>query len=255
MTNRKQDMSEILYFDLSSGVSGDMFAGAMIDLGADFEKIKSDIAALNLDISLTAEKIEKKGVVATKFSVTNSRGMTAEKDYHPEPHRHLSDIKKIINGASLENTVKKDALGIFELLAGAEATAHHSTVEEIHFHEVGAVDAIADIVAAASAFRQFNLPAYASSVNTGSGAVMCAHGELMVPVPAVRELLNGIQFYRDNSQTELTTPTGAAIIKYFCHSFGGQPDMNIRISGCGAGSKDLPFPNVLRVILGNKNNP
>ena len=243
-------MSEILYFDLSSGISGDMFAGALLDLGADFEKIKRDIAGLKLGVVLTAENVERGGVAATKFSVLNSRGRHVEEDYSEEPHRHLSDIREIINGAALEKEVKRNALEIFELLAQAEAAAHRSEIDKVHFHEVGAVDAIADIVAAASAFRQFNASAYASEINAGSGSVMCAHGELQIPVPAVKELLKEVPVYCDDSGTELTTPTGAAIVKYFCRSFGARPDIKVRASGCGAGSKNLRFPNVFRVVLG-----
>ncbi len=243
-------MPGVLYFDLSSGVSGDMFTGALLDLGADFEKIRADVAKLQLGVILTAEKVVRAGVPATKFSVLNSRGRPAEEDYPSEPHRRLRDIREIIEQAGLEKAVMDGALGIFGLLAGAEAAAHKSTVDEVHFHEVGAVDAMADIVAAASAFGQFGAPAYASEINTGSGTVLCAHGRLPVPVPAVKELLKGLPYYCDGG-TELTTPTGAAILKYFCTSFGAKPAMTIRSEGCGAGSKELPFPNVLRVVWGN----
>lgn len=241
-------MMKILYIDCFSGVSGDMFLGAMVDLGVPIEALSSGLEALGLqELKLTASKTLKNGLAATKVDVLVPD--TAEE-------RHLSDIVQIIEGSGLPPDVRKLSRAIFRRLAAAESKVHGISVEEVHFHEVGALDTIADVVGAAICLREAGIEeAYASPVNVGSGFVKTAHGILPVPAPATLEILSGIPVYSSGIQAELATPTGAAILAETCKGFGPLPPIKVEKTGYGAGTKDLDTPNLLRVISGERLEP
>jgi uncharacterized protein (DUF111 family) len=312
-------MTKILYFDTSSGVSGDMFVGALIDAGADIEIIRKHIASLGLEgLCVRARKVSKNGLMGTKFDVLDphtGRDVDAPAEHghghdhshphdhghshdhshahdhghahdHPHGHSHphgqsgarnhshshdheehqrhdhgnkrshqhhrgLREISAIISKSGLPQQVIDDAIAVFKLLAVAEAKVHGTTLEEVHFHEVGALDCIVDIVSAASAFHQLDIDeAWCSPVHVGSGTVRCAHGILPVPAPATMELLQGVPIYSTDVKGELVTPTGAALIRHFSRGFAPMPQMIVERVGYGAGSKDFGIPNLLRATIG-----
>ena len=235
---------KVLYFDCFSGISGDMIVGSLLDLGLPFEVLDSELKKLSVkNFSIRAVKVVKSGVAATKFDVQVG---------HEHAHRNFAVIEKIINESDLDECVKAAAIKVFRRLGEAEATVHGTTLDQIHFHEVGAVDAIVDIVGACIGFHQLRVDQVrVSSLNVGSGVVQCAHGTLPVPAPATAELLKGVPIYSNQAVGELVTPTGAAIISSVASEFGGLPAFKIRTVGYGAGTKDIPgMPNVLRVMEG-----
>jgi len=235
-----------LYFDCFSGISGDMTLGALIDAGLDFEQLKSELSKLDLHgYTLSAEKEMREYLTGTKFTVKIDGA-------HEHPHRALSDIRKIISDSGISDRAKKDSIAIFEQLAQVEAAIHNSTPEKIHFHEVGAVDSIIDIVGAAIGIEMMGIEnCVASAIPLGSGVVKAAHGDLPVPAPATVKLLEGAKVYSSSQKRELVTPTGAAILSYYCHDFGTIPLMKIEGVGYGAGQKDVEeMPNMLRIIMG-----
>lgn len=239
------ERKKILYIDPCSGISGDMFLGAFMDLGFSLKTLKGVIAGLKIKgCELHSKKVSKKGITATRFHV--------EIENIDRQHNHLKDIKKIIETSQAAGRAKKLAVKIFQKIAEAESLVHGTTPEKIHFHEVGAVDSIVDILGAAVAFDYFGFDEIVSGpVNTGSGTVKCDHGILPVPAPATAELLKGIPSYSSGIQRELTTPTGAAILATIASSFGPMPPMIIDQIGYGAGSADLKdSPNVLRIMAG-----
>ncbi len=235
------------YIDPYSGASGDMFLGAFIDLGFKMESLEEAIAGLEIPgCSLKSERIKKKGISAMKFDVVI--------EDLERKHNHLKDIVKMIESTKMSTGAKDLAKRIFQKIAEAEALVHGTTVDKIHFHEVGAVDSIVDILGAAMAFDFFDFDEVISApVNTGSGTVKCDHGVLPVPAPAVAELLKEIPSYSSGAQRELTTPTGAAILTTVASSFGPMPMMNIQKIGYGAGSADLKDrANTLRILVGGQ---
>ncbi len=234
------------YFDCYSGISGDMTVGALIDAGADFKTIKASLASLGVPgFTVTAEKIVKKGITATQFSVIED-----EKEHHP--HRHLHHIEKIINESTLPQDVKAAANATFLALGKAEAAVHGTTIEKIHFHEVGAVDSIVDIVAAQLGFHLLGIEHFVSSpLHVGAGTVKCAHGIMPVPAPATARLLQGKPTHGGEVQGELVTPTGAALIDQRVTLFGPAPLMRTEAIGYGSGTRDLADrANVLRIMIG-----
>lgn len=236
----------LLYFDCACGASGDMIVGALLDLGADFAELERRLKTLGVEgYGIRAEKIKKKGVMATKFHVDID-------DSHGHPHRHLRHIVEIIERGDLPGDVKRASLDTFQRIAVAEAEVHGSTPEKIHFHEVGAVDSIVDIVAAHLALHQIAPDRIESSpLHVGSGTVKCAHGIMPVPAPATALLLRGIPSYGGTVDGELVTPTGAALIAQLAQRYDSQPAMATDRIGVGSGTRDLPDrPNVLRVMLG-----
>ena len=236
----------LLYFDCACGASGDMIVGALLDLGADFAELEQRLKTLGVEgYGLRAEKIKKKGVMATKFYVDID-------ETHGQPHRHLRHIVEIIERGDLPGDVKRASLETFQRIAVAEAEVHGSTPEKIHFHEVGAVDSIVDIVGAHLALHQIAPDRIESSpLHVGSGTVKCAHGVMPVPAPATALLLRGVPSYGGTVEGELVTPTGAALIAQLAQKFGPQPAMTTDRIGVGSGTRDLPDrPNVLRVMLG-----
>ncbi len=232
------------YFHCFSGVSGDMILGALIDCGLDPADLLGDLRGLGIGFRLTEEKVLKRGIRATRVRVSGEDG---------EPRRRLADIQGIINGSALSPEVKGKSLEIFSNLALAEAKIHGVTPEEVHFHEVGAVDAIVDIVGAVIGLDRLGVEeVWASPVNTGEGFVKTAHGILPVPAPATLELFRGALLYSSGIERELATPTGAAILSAYARGYGSLPRMRIGRVGYGAGELNLPIPNVLRLIMGEK---
>ncbi|MFW5985750.1 MAG: nickel pincer cofactor biosynthesis protein LarC [Halanaerobiales bacterium] len=244
------------YFDLYSGISGNMVLGVLLDLGLDKNRFKEELKKLGLDdeYTLKIEQIQKQGIVGTYVKVNlhdNEHHSHQGKDHHHGPARGLEDIKKIIDSSSLATGVKEKSKKIFENLARAEAKVHGSSLEKIHFHEVGAVDAIVDIVGSVIGLELMEIKRiYASRVNTGTGFVNCQHGRIPVPAPATMELLQGVPVHATGIEQELVTPTGAAIITTLAEDFGYRPEMVVERTGYGAGSRELEIPNLLRVNLG-----
>lgn len=236
----------MLYLDCFCGISGDMAVGALIDAGADTAYLESVAASLKLDdVRLAVEKVVKKGIRATWFRVLT--------DSHVhQPHRHLSHILEIINKAAMDEPAKKAASAAFELIGLAEAEVHGVPVEKVHFHEVGAIDSIMDIVLANAALHNLGVTkVLASPLVTGSGTVTCDHGIMPVPAPATALLLRGIPWSAGDVPCELVTPTGAGLVKQWAGAFVSMPEMNVDVIGYGAGTRDLPDrANVLRVFLG-----
>jgi pyridinium-3,5-bisthiocarboxylic acid mononucleotide nickel chelatase len=238
-----------LYFDCFSGVSGDMILGALVDSGVELETIKSELDKLGLTgYSLKAYKTKRGQISGTKVDVELS-----ESKNHSHRHgRHYSEIKKIIEESNLSDEVKKRSLNIFQKIAVAEAEIHSIPLEEVHFHEVGALDSIVDIVGSVAGIVSLNAgKIYASSINTGEGMVKCDHGMMPVPAPATVKLLEGIPCYSSGIKKELATPTGVAILNEMVDEFISLPPMKIQGSGFGAGGHEIEsVPNLLRLIVG-----
>jgi pyridinium-3,5-bisthiocarboxylic acid mononucleotide nickel chelatase len=233
-----------LYFDCFAGASGDMILGALIAAGVDADHLRSQLSLLGVEgFSVSFETVNKSGLSANYARVETA---------HERKHRHLSDIRKIIDASQLSNGVKQRAITIFTRLAEAEARVHNEPVEHVHFHEVGALDAIVDVVGAAICFELLAIERFVCSpIHVGSGTVEMAHGRFPVPPPAVAELLKGVPFYSTELKGELLTPTGAAIITTVCKEFGPIPQLRVEETGYGAGTRDYEnFPNVLRVMIG-----
>lgn len=233
-----------LYFDCFAGASGDMILGALVGVGVEPRALTEKLALLGLSgYEVSFETVDRSGISATRAQVRTA---------HEHAHRHLGDILKIIYDSQLGESVKTRAAQIFSRLAEAEARVHNLPVERIHFHEVGALDAIIDIVGACIGFELLGVESFASSaLHVGSGIVEMAHGRFPVPPPAVAELLKNIPVYSSDIVGELVTPTGAAIISAVCNEYGTLPKMKIEQTGYGAGTREYEnFPNVLRVMLG-----
>jgi hypothetical protein len=235
---------QIAYLDCFSGISGDMMLGALVDAGALLEQLNEAVGSLGLPgCRLVAEEVRKSGIRAVQVTV----------ECQPEQHhRHLGDILAMIDAGRLSARQRELARKIFTRLAHAEAKVHGIAVEEVHFHEVGAADSIADVVGTAVGWDLLGIErAVASPVPTGMGRIHIAHGEFSVPAPATAELLRGIPLAEAAIPHELTTPTGAAIVATLAERFGPVPAMTIGRIGCGAGRRDLTQqPNVLRLLLG-----
>lgn len=235
-----------LYLSCFSGISGNMFLGALLDAGLPEQTLRERVAALPLSgYTLKIEKITKSGIAATYFDVE----LDAKEK---QPHRTLADIVTMIEAAKLSDTVKARSIAIFTKLAEAEAKTHNTTVEKIHFHEIGGVDAIIDIVGTVFGLEKLGIEkVYAGNLRTGCGFVECAHGKLPAPAPATVELLQGIPYIHGDIEKELITPTGAALLATLCDGFGDRPDgfVSEKIS-YGAGGWELDIPNVLRMESG-----
>jgi len=237
-------MTKLAYFDCFSGISGDMTLGALVDAGCDLALLRSGLEGLQIPSwTISAEKVWKNAMSATFVRV-------AAEDH--TKHRSLSAILELFDRSQLSNSVRKNAAAIFRRLGEAEASVHDVPLEKIHFHEVGAVDAIVDIVGACLGFEAIGIQKFACSpLNVGGGTAKMAHGILPVPAPATAKLLQGKPTYSNGVQRELVTPTGAAIVATLCDTFGPQPAMSVASIGYGAGSADLEGqPNVLRIMIG-----
>jgi pyridinium-3,5-bisthiocarboxylic acid mononucleotide nickel chelatase len=236
---------KILYYDCFSGISGDMNLGAMIDAGVDPDYLINELKKLKLEgWELKVEKDQRHGISGTKVTVKKTR--------LEHTHRHLSDIEKIIENSSISQENINLSKKIFQKVANAEAKVHNIPVDKVHFHEVGAVDSIIDIVGAAICFNALNIEAvYISPVELGGGLVKCDHGILPVPAPATAEILKDIPVKKGGVDFEATTPTGAAILSALGTIFGTDPLMRIEKTGYGVGQKDHPqVPNLLRIFVG-----
>lgn len=234
---------KIAYFDCLAGISGDMTLGALIDCGVPLNYLEDQLKKLNIsNFSLKEEKVIKKGITATKVHVNIAK---------ENKGRHLSHIKEIIYKSSLSEIVKNNAFNIFENLAKAEAKIHGTTIEKIHFHEVGAMDSIIDIIGTCICLDYLKIDKIkASKIHVGTGFVECDHGKFPLPAPATSELLKEMKIYSTGIEKELTTPTGAAILKTFSKKSFSMPEMDVETIGYGAGNRDLDIPNVLRIYIG-----
>jgi hypothetical protein len=235
---------KLAYFDCFSGISGDMTLGALLHAGCDLDHLRNELHGLQVPgWELSAEKVWKNGMAATYARV---------KAEDQQKHRPLSAILGILNKSQLPPPVRDRAASIFQKLGEAEARVHDVPLEKIHFHEVGAVDAIIDVVGACIGFHALAIDKFACSpLNVGGGTAKMAHGVLPVPAPATANLLQGKPTYSNGVQRELVTPTGAAIVATLCESFGPQPAMSVSAIGYGAGTADLESqPNVLRIMIG-----
>jgi uncharacterized protein (TIGR00299 family) protein len=231
------------YLDAFSGISGDMLVGALADAGADPAAITDAIASLEINATVSFERVKRGGISATKFRVL------AEET---SKHRHLSHIEKLISGAKIAEPARRNAIAIFRKLAEAEASVHGTTIERVHFHEVGAADSIADIVGTAVAFDLLEVESVVcSAINVGSGTVKTEHGILPVPAPATAKLLTNVPVYSRGPMMELATPTGAAVAATMAERFGAMSPMKVKRVGYGAGDREFPdHANVLRVMIG-----
>jgi pyridinium-3,5-bisthiocarboxylic acid mononucleotide nickel chelatase len=260
----------IAYLDCFSGISGDMFLGALLDTGVRAQILEDAVTALNVGARLEISRVKRSGISATKMDVWVGgekdqpreeywAGKKAHKHEHPHrqhDHEHgrgLKEIREIIQGAKICEAAKQTAIRIFENLGAAEAKIHDVPVAEVHFHEVGAVDAMVDIVCAAVGAHELGVEEWVCSpLNVGGGTVACAHGTFPVPAPATVELLKDAPVYSSGVQAELVTPTGAAIVKTLVTRFSSFPEMKISQTGYGAGSRDFAnHANVLRITIGD----
>lgn len=287
----------IAYLECFSGISGDMFLGALIDAGVPPRLLEETVAALNVGARLEISRVVRSGISATKVDVwvdgekdmpreeywakqehgehqhSHDHGHGHEHEHHhdhqhssesdgsragtPPLHEHshrrgLTEIREIIGKAAISDSAKRTAVAIFEALGTAEAKIHATPIEKVHFHEVGAVDAMVDIVCASIGAEALGVDEIVCSpLNVGGGSVKCAHGTFPVPAPATVELLKGAPVYSSGVQAELVTPTGAAIVKVLAKRFAAFPEMQIKKSGYGAGTREFPgLPNVVRLTIG-----
>jgi uncharacterized protein (TIGR00299 family) protein len=241
-------MATIAFFDCFSGISGNMALGALLDCGLPVESFRAELDKLGLrGYSLEIREVQKSGL----------RGLFVDiRVEETQPHRHLADIEKIIASSPLPERVRERSLLVFRKLAQAESGAHGEPVENIHFHEVGAVDAILDVVGTAICLEMLGVDkVYASAIHIGAGTVKTAHGLLPVPAPATAELLKGFPVYGRDAEAELVTPTGAALLAALAERGGDAPPMRVERVGYGAGSRDLPWANLLRVTVGDESAP
>jgi uncharacterized protein (TIGR00299 family) protein len=269
----------IAYLDCFSGISGDMFLGALVDAGVPAEVLRQTVTELKVGARLEVSRVDRSGISATKVDVLvrgkkdrprqterahdsdhqhvarpPSAARIAHRNSHSHDHGHrgLNEIRHIISAIELPANVSATALSMFEALGAAEAKIHNISIEKVHFHEVGAADAIVDIVGAAVGAEVLGVDEWiCSSLNVGSGTVACEHGRFPVPAPATVELLRGAPVYSSGIEAELVTPTGAAIVKTLASRFASFPSMKIALTGYGAGSHDFPgHSNVLRLTVG-----
>jgi uncharacterized protein (TIGR00299 family) protein len=245
----------ILFFDCFSGISGDMTVGALLDLGVDINDLRAELAKLSIsdEFSIEEEDVQNHGIRCKSFKVIVNNHEHNNEHAHVHTARTFADICNIIDESELKASIKTLSKNIFEEIAKAEAKVHGKEIDEIHFHEVGAVDSIVDIIGTAICIDWLEIDeVYSSTLCDGTGFVECQHGTLPVPVPAVAEMLNEsmIPCISRDINTELITPTGLAIIKVFAKSFGRSPAMKIIKSGYGAGTRDTGSLNALRITLG-----
>jgi hypothetical protein len=236
---------KIAYLDCFSGISGDMFIGALIDAGLPLEELRKVLQSLPLEgYSLEVTREERNLLFGTRFKVKVTRD--------PQPHRRFSDIRDLIRAGNLSPSVRDKSIAIFESIAVEEGKIHGCSAEEVHFHEVGAIDSIVDIVGSVLGMEYLGIgTACASSLPLGSGFVETAHGRIPLPAPATVALLRGIPVHDSGLKEELVTPTGAALVKGLVHSFGPLPPMVIEKVGYGVGSRNLADrPNLLRILIG-----
>ena len=241
----------IAWFDASAGVSGDMALGALVGAGAPLEVLQAAVDAIGVEpVRLVASQVRRAGLAATRVDVQVAPS---------EVHRSWPDVRSLLEAAHLDDAVRRTALDVFARLAGAEAEAHGTTADDVHFHEVGALDSIADVVGAAAGLHALGIAtAAASPITVGSGSVRTAHGLLPVPVPAVLALLRdaGAPVQSGSLEHEACTPTGAALLASVVTAWGPMPAMTVAATGTGAGGRDDErVPNVLRLVVGERTGP
>ena len=276
LTRLPDQPMRIAYLDCFSGISGDMFLGALVDAGVPARVFEEAVAGLDIGATLAISKVDRSGITATKVDVLVTGQIAEAKDPHARAHDHshgpardhshshddehkhshsrgLQEIREIIAASPLSNEAKATATAIFEALGAAESKIHNVPLETIHFHEVGAVDALVDIVCAAVGAAHLAVDEWVCSpLNVGGGTIHCAHGTFPVPAPATLELLKNAPVFSSGPQMELVTPTGAAIVKTLARRFSSFPQMKVRATGYGAGTRDFPaHANVVRLILGD----
>ena len=242
-------MSKILHFDPFNGVSGDMILGALIHLGLPLEHLRKELGRLNLEkYELVAEETVRQGILGINFQV-----QTSESSHHHH-RRGLKEIRQLIEESELDSWVKQTAGSIFNRLGEAEAKVHHTSLDEVHFHEVGAVDAIVDIVGACIGFQYFGVEFFDSApLNLGGGTVTFSHGTWPVPAPATAEMVTGFPVFLGQVQAELTTPTGAAIVTTLVEEWSTSSVCRYEKWGFGAGDREFEeIPNMLRLVLGRR---
>lgn len=265
-------MEKILYFDCLSGISGDMTVAALLDLGINQEEFLNKLSSLNIEgYDIVIDRKVKEGMSGMDFDVIlkdhqhshdHQHGHTHQHKHdhqhehvhhHSHQHRNLDDIQKIINDSTLSEQVKEIAIKIFIHVAEAEAKIHGKPLEEVHFHEVGAIDSIVDIVGTAICLEMLHVDRIIMSpLHIGTGFTKCQHGLIPVPAPATLEILKDVPVYSKGIESELVTPTGAAIAKGISDEFSSLPPIEIEKIGYGLGKKTLPIKNMLRVVLGKK---
>ncbi len=236
----------IAYFDCFCGISGDMILGALLDLGFKLEDLRSILGQLNISgFDLQERSVKRGGITGRKIDINISQ--------KSQPLRNLTHIRQIIEQSSLSNTIKNTSCHIFNRLAKAEARIHGLTIEKVHFHEIGALDTIIDVVGAVAGLNLLKIDKVSvSAINVGSGTVNTQHGMLPVPAPAALELLKGLNIYSDGTDCELATPTGAAIISSLAENYSSYPKMRVNAIGYGAGNRQIKnIPNLLRITIGD----
>jgi uncharacterized protein (TIGR00299 family) protein len=233
----------VAFFDCFSGIAGDMILGALIDLGIDGEYLKKELKKINISgYEIDIRRVKKNHIIGTDIYIT-----VKEKQHH----RSLSDISDIIDNSRLDNDAKKLSKKIFHRLAEAESKVHDIEIEKVHFHEVGAMDSIIDIVGSVICLRKLGVEkVFCSSLPLGKGFVKCSHGIIPIPAPATVELLKNVPVYQSGADHEMVTPTGAAIIATIAENFGKMPLMKIDKIGYGAGKIKSNQPGLLRLYLG-----
>lgn len=251
---------KILYFDCFSGISGDMTVGALLDLGIDADRFRQELSKLNLPgYELHIEKKLNRGIAGTDVNIVLVHGHDLQEhehhvhDHHAHNERNLGDILALLEGSSLSQRVKDFSRRVFTEIASAEASVHGKPIDQVHFHEVGAVDSIVDIAGTAICLELLGIDrVYSSPLHDGNGFTECRHGVIPVPVPAVVEMLtgSGIPLVSEDVSTELVTPTGMGIIKCLAESFGARPSMKIDRTGYGIGKRETGRLNALRVFMG-----
>ncbi len=255
---------KIIYFDCSMGAAGDMINASLLELVEDKKALIDKINSLGIDgVEVESKKTEKCGIVGNSFSVKIDGNEEIEHSHihedthsdensqeHHHSHSHLSDIESIVNNFDIDKDVKKDVLNIYRILAESESISHGKSVDKIHFHEVGEIDAIIDITMACMLFNTIKADKIISSpINVGSGTVKCVHGILPVPAPATLNILKNVPMYSSDIKSELCTPTGAAILKYYVDEYRDMPIMKVKNIGYGMGKKDFEQANCIRTFL------
>lgn len=245
-------MKKILYFQCNTGISGDMTLGALLDLGVDKEIFLDEINKLSIkdEFELKIEKKKVSGIEGTNVDVILKEHHHHEDEHDHHHGRHLADIYKIIDGSKISKNAKSLSKKIFEQIGKAEAKVHGTTIDKIHFHEVGAVDSIVDIVGTAILVDMLSIDKiYSTPIPFGKGFVKCDHGFMPLPAPATIEILRGYEVKFTQIESELTTPTGAGIIKALSSGILETEDYSVNRIGYGLGNKELPIPNMLRAVL------
>jgi len=237
----------VLFFDCFSGISGDMILGALVDLGVNLDSIRKGLEGLNVKgYAIKSRKVKRNGITGTKIDIV------LKPSSRKHDQRSFKDIKNLLDKSKLPKKVKSDSIEIFHRIGKAEAQVHSTTLNKIHFHELGCIDSIVDIVGGTLGMSLLKThKVFSSPLNTGEGTVKCEHGTLPVPAPATLKLLKGIPCYSNGIKKELTTPTGAALIGYFAEEFRSMPSMHILDAGYGVGGHNIKeIPNLLRVVIG-----